>query len=170
MENLIEMKEITKEYRGALAVNKVDFSVRKGEIHALVGENGAGKSTVTKMIVGAIQPTSGTMLLDGQEITFESPRAALLRGIAMVFQETSLVPSLTVAQNLYLGDEPYFNRLRGLYISAQQFLQSLNFSVDPARFRIKSRCCAANDGRDGASGSPQRPADCFRRADSDIDA
>lgn len=134
MENLIEMKRIVKEYRGALAVDNVDFSVRKGEIHGLVGENGAGKSTLTKMIAGAIQPTSGQILLEGQNIAFETPREAVLRGIAMVFQETSLVPSLTVAQNLYLGDEPFFNRLRGIYISAQQFLQSLNFSVDPARF------------------------------------
>lgn len=133
MKSLIELKAVTKEYRGALAVNKVDLLIREGEIHALVGENGAGKSTLSKMIAGAVHPTSGRLLLDGKEIVFDSPRAALQRGIAMVFQETSLVPSLSVAQNLYLGDEPFFNRLRGLYIGAQQFLQSLNFNVDPAR-------------------------------------
>lgn len=133
MKSLIELKAVTKEYRGALAVNKVDLVIREGEIHALVGENGAGKSTLSKVIAGAVHPTSGRILLDDQEIVFDSPREALLRGIAMVFQETSLVPSLSVAQNLYLGDEPFFNRLRGLYIGAQQFLQSLNFNVDPAR-------------------------------------
>ncbi|QEX20356.1 ABC transporter ATP-binding protein [Hypericibacter adhaerens] len=133
MDKLIELIGITKEYRGALAVNKVDFDIRKGEVHALIGENGAGKSTLTKIIAGAVQRSAGRMLVDGRETVFATPREALQGGVAMVFQETSLVPSLTVAQNLYLGDEPFFNRLRGIYISAQQFLQSLNFSVDPAR-------------------------------------
>ncbi|WP_431015379.1 sugar ABC transporter ATP-binding protein [Bradyrhizobium pachyrhizi] len=133
MSRLIELKGITKEYRGSLALNHVNFDTRAGEIHALLGENGAGKSTLTKIIAGAVQPTSGTVKFDGKATRFSSPHDALRQGVAMVFQETSLVPSLTVAQNLFLGDEPFFNRLRGLYISAQQFLQSLNFPVDPAR-------------------------------------
>lgn len=69
----------------------------------------------------------------GEDVQFANPREALAAGVAMVFQETSLVPSMTVAQNLYLGRERAFNRLRGLFISAQQFLQSLNFDVDPTR-------------------------------------
>src|SRR5207253_7938057 len=64
-------------------------------------------------------------------VNYASPFEALSDGIAMVFQETSLVPSMTVAQNIYLGEEKFLNRLRGIYISAQQFLQSLNFTVDP---------------------------------------
>ncbi len=131
MAPLLEMRKITKEYRGVPAVKDVDFTLEKGEIHAILGENGAGKSTLTKIMAGVVDPTGGKMLLDGQEVSFEGPGAALAQGIAMVFQETSLVPSMTVAQNLYLGDEKMFNRLRGLYISAQQFLQSLNFPVDP---------------------------------------
>ena len=71
------------------------------------------------------------MTLNGKEVRFATPFQALEQGIAMVFQETSLVPSMTVAQNLYLGSESFLNRLRGIYISAQQFLQSLNFDVDP---------------------------------------
>jgi simple sugar transport system ATP-binding protein len=130
---LIELRGIGKEYRGAHAVRDVTLAVRRGEIHALLGENGAGKSTLTKILAGAVQPSSGQILLEGQPVTFATPHEALRRGIAMVYQETSLVPSLTVAQNLYLGDEPFFNRLRGLYISAQQFLQKLNFNVDPTR-------------------------------------
>jgi simple sugar transport system ATP-binding protein len=82
-------------------------------------------------MAGAIQPTSGSMHLRGEEVAFASPWEAIEAGIAMVFQETSLVPSMTVAQNLYLGDEKFLNRLRGIYIAAQQFLQSLNFPVDP---------------------------------------
>ncbi|TIV24880.1 MAG: sugar ABC transporter ATP-binding protein, partial [Mesorhizobium sp.] len=118
-------------YRGVPAVKNVSFDLSKGEIHALLGENGAGKSTLTKIIAGVVDATSGKMFHKGVETAYASPHAALEAGIAMVFQETSLVPSMTVAQNLYLGTEKFLNRLRGTYISAQQFLQSLNFQVDP---------------------------------------
>ena len=131
MTPLIEMRQITKEYRGVAAVKNVDFTVLPGEIHALLGENGAGKSTLTKMIAGVTPPSAGEILADGQLALFRTPSEALAHGVAMVFQETSLVPSMTVAQNLYLGNERFFNRLRGLTIAAQQFLQSLNFNVDP---------------------------------------
>jgi simple sugar transport system ATP-binding protein len=131
MTALIEMRAVTKEYRGVRALNAVDFTLEKGEIHALVGENGAGKSTLTKIMAGVTPSSTGRMTLDGREVSFATPAEALSHGVTMVFQETSLVPSMSVAQNLYLGDEKFFNRLRGLYIAAQQFLQSLNFNVDP---------------------------------------
>jgi simple sugar transport system ATP-binding protein len=131
MQPLIEMKSVTKEYRGVAAVTKVDFVLNPGEVHALLGENGAGKSTLTKMMCGVTQLTSGEMLLDGKPVSFQTPAEALANGVAMVFQETSLVPSMTVAQNIYLGDENLFNRIRGLNIAAQTFLQSLNFNVNP---------------------------------------
>ncbi|WP_142627673.1 sugar ABC transporter ATP-binding protein [Rhizobium sp. P007] len=128
---LIEMRSATKEYRGVAAIRNVDFTLMSGEVHALLGENGAGKSTLTKIMAGVTQLTSGEMLLDGRPVTFTTPGEALSNGVAMVFQETSLVPSMTVAQNLFLGEEKLFNRLRGIYISAQQFMQSLNFQVNP---------------------------------------
>jgi simple sugar transport system ATP-binding protein len=131
MSVIFEARALTKEYHGAPAVTDVSLTFEAGEIHALLGENGAGKSTFSKMIAGVVEPTRGEMLLDGKTVSFRTPAAALAAGIAMVFQETSLVPSLTVAQNLYLGDEKFFNRLRGIYIAAQQFFQSLNFPVDP---------------------------------------
>src|SRR5436190_9683618 len=131
MAPIIEMRKVTKAYRGIPAVRDIDFTLEKGEIHAVLGENGAGKSTLTKIMAGVIEATSGTMIYRGKEVQFASPHAALENGIAMVFQETSLVPSMTVAQNIYLGKENFLNRLRGIYISAQQFLQSLNFTVDP---------------------------------------
>ena len=131
MTALLDVRNVTKEYRGVSAVSDVSLTLEAGRVHAILGENGAGKSTLTKMMAGAVAPTRGEILLDGRPITFSSPGEALRNGIAMVFQETSLVPSLTVAQNLFLGDEKVFNRLRGLYIAAQQFLQSLNFPVDP---------------------------------------
>jgi simple sugar transport system ATP-binding protein len=125
------MRGITKAYRGVPAVKNVDFTLNRGEIHALLGENGAGKSTLTKIIAGVVEASTGEMKLDGRVVSFASPFEALRNGIAMVFQETSLVPSMTVAQNIYLGEEKFLNRLRGVYIAAQQFLQSLNFTVDP---------------------------------------
>ncbi len=131
MTALVRTEKISKSYRGVPAVREVDFDLRAGEIHALLGENGAGKSTLTKMLAGAVEPSAGRILLAGQEVRFTSPSAALEAGVAMVYQETSLVPSLTVAQNIYLGSEKFLNRLRGTFISAQQFLQSLNFPVDP---------------------------------------
>lgn len=131
MKSIIKMECVTKSYQGVPAIKEVDFDLHKGEIHALLGENGAGKSTLTKVMAGVVEATSGKMIFHGREVSFTSPHLALNAGIAMVFQETSLVPSMTVAQNLYLGSENFFNRLRGIYISAQQFLQSLNFSVEP---------------------------------------
>ena len=131
MQPLIELRKVSKAFHGVTAVHEVSLELRQGEIHALLGENGAGKSTLTKMMAGVVTVTSGEILLEGQPVKFETPLQALRSGIAMVFQETSLVPSLTVAQNIYLGNEKTFNRLRGMYIAAQQFLQSLNFSVDP---------------------------------------
>jgi simple sugar transport system ATP-binding protein len=131
MEPIISVKNATKEYHGVAVVQDVSFDLYPREVHALLGENGAGKSTLSKIIAGVIEPTRGEITYNGKSISFSGPHAALEAGIAMVFQETSLVPSLTVAQNLYLGSEKAFNRLSGLYIAAQQFLQSLKFHVDP---------------------------------------
>ena len=122
---------MTKEYHGIAAVKSVSWSVQPGEVHALVGENGAGKSTLMKMFAGVTAPTSGTLRAGGREVSFSGPRAASEAGIAMVFQETNLVPSMTVAQNLFLGEEKTINLLRPLYLRSQQLIQSLNFDVDP---------------------------------------
>ena len=128
---VLELRQATKKYAGVPAIDGVDFTLHRGEIHAIVGENGAGKSTLTKVMAGVVQLSSGRMFIDGQEVKPETPNEALHLGVAMVFQETSLVPTMTVAQNLFLGQEKFFNRLRGIYIAAQQFLQSLQFDVDP---------------------------------------
>ena len=131
MTAVLELRNGTKLYRGVPAVHDVSFTLERGEIHALLGENGAGKSTLTKMLAGVVQPTEGEIRVEGRKTELRSPSEALKRGIAMVYQETSLVPSLTVAQNIYLTDRKRFHRLRGIYIAGQQFLQSLNFHVDP---------------------------------------
>lgn len=128
---VIELIKVTKEYRGVPAIKEIDFELRDGEIHALVGENGAGKSTLTKIIAGVTEPTRGVMRYAGKETVFHSPAEALAVGVNMVFQENSLVPSMSVAQNVFLGDEKFFNRVRGVYIAAQQLMGQLNFPVDP---------------------------------------
>ncbi len=132
MTTIVETRKLTKEYRGVPAIKAIDFELREGEIHALLGENGAGKSTLTKIIAGAEEPTAGAAAPSRRA----GPLRLALRSAARAaspwsFRRRSLVPSMTVAQNLYLGDEKFFNRLRGIYIAAQQFLQSLNFPVDP---------------------------------------
>jgi len=131
MTDIVSFQNATKEFRGNPAFKNVDFTLRKGEIHALLGENGAGKSTLTKVLAGLYPLTSGTLLIEGVPHNLSSPAEALKAGIAMVFQETNLVASMTVAQNIFLGEERFFNRLRGINILAQQHLQRLSFHVEP---------------------------------------
>lgn len=131
MKPILELRRATKVYSGVPVIDAVDFDLMPGEVHGLVGENGAGKSTLTKVMAGVVVLTSGEFLLNGDPVSPRSPVDALALGVAMVFQETSLVPTMTVSQNLYLGHENFINRLRGIFISSQQFLQSLNFTVDP---------------------------------------
>jgi ABC-type sugar transport system ATPase subunit len=131
-EPVLSVSKGSKIYGGVHAIEDVDFDLYPGEVHALVGENGAGKSTLCKAIAGAIKLTSGTYCVDGKPVDFHSPRDALAAGICMVYQETSLVPSMTAAQNIELGNEKLLTRFRTLNIQAQQLLQSLNFHVDPA--------------------------------------
>ncbi|RBP18195.1 simple sugar transport system ATP-binding protein/ribose transport system ATP-binding protein [Roseiarcus fermentans] len=131
MTDVVEFRDATKAFRGNPAFRNVNLTLRKGEVLALVGENGAGKSTLTKVLAGLYRLTSGELRLEGAPVQFASPAEALRCGVAMVFQETNLIPSMTVAQNIFLGAENFFNRLRGVNIAAQQHLQSLNFPVEP---------------------------------------
>jgi ABC-type sugar transport system ATPase subunit len=122
----------SKIYGGVHAIESIDFDLYAGEVHALVGENGAGKSTLSKAIAGAIKLSSGDYYVDSKSANFEKPGDALAAGICMVYQETSLVPTMTAAQNIELGNEKLITRFRTLNIQAQQLLQSLNFHIDPA--------------------------------------
>jgi simple sugar transport system ATP-binding protein len=131
---LVEMVKVTKTYRGVHAISDIDFDLSSGEVHALVGENGAGKSTLCKILAGAVQHSGGVLRISGEDVTFRRPHDALRHGIAMVYQETSLVPTMTAAQNIELGHEKLLTRFRSLNISAQQLLQSMNFHVDPAAY------------------------------------
>ncbi|WP_224646840.1 MULTISPECIES: sugar ABC transporter ATP-binding protein [unclassified Mesorhizobium] len=101
----VEMKGVTKSFGGVKALVDVDLRVEKGEIHALLGGNGAGKSTILKVLNGVHVPDTGTILVDGKPLAEISPEASRRAGIAMIFQEMSLIPTLTVAQNVFLTRE-----------------------------------------------------------------
>jgi ABC-type sugar transport system ATPase subunit len=131
-EPILRIVDGCKIYGGVHAIENVNFNLHRGEVHALVGENGAGKSTLCKAIAGAIHLTSGEYYVDGKLAQFQRPGDALAAGIFMVYQETSLVPTMTAAQNIKLGSEKLINSFKKLNIEAQQLLQSLNFHIDPA--------------------------------------
>ena len=103
---LLEMTGITKSFGGVQALKGVDFALQAGEIHGLVGENGAGKSTMMKIIAGVHSGYGGRMTIEGREVNFRSARDALAAGIGMVHQELSIVPDLSVAENVFLGKQP----------------------------------------------------------------
>jgi len=105
-QSALEMRGINKSFAGNPVLADVSLSARAGEVHALVGENGAGKSTLMKILAGVYQPDAGTIAIDGQEVSFARPSDALKNGIAMIYQELSLAPELTVAENIFLGREP----------------------------------------------------------------
>ena len=104
--SILEVREVTKRFPGVVALDEVSFELRAGEVHALVGENGAGKSTLIKVITGVYPPDGGRVFFDGEEVSFASPREAQEAGISTIYQETSLIPLRSVAQNVFLGREP----------------------------------------------------------------
>lgn len=132
--NAVEMIGISKSFFGTKVLNDIDFSVRAGEIHALAGENGAGKSTLMKILQGVYKMDSGEIRVSGDVINLNSFADALSNGIGMVFQEFSLVPDLTVAQNIFLNREPK-TRLRFIadvvsQKKSRQVLANLDLDID----------------------------------------
>ena len=131
----LRMQGISKAFPGVQALNSVDFSVSQGEIHALVGENGAGKSTLMKILTGALTSDSGQISLGNQDVQINNPGDAQALGISMIHQELSLIPYLTVGQNIFLGRESRarvgaFIDWPELYQQAQVLLDRLNVNVD----------------------------------------
>ncbi len=134
---MLETREITKHFGGTRALDRVSFAVRPGEVHALIGENGAGKSTLMKIVSGALRPDSGTIHIEGSAIRIENPHHALQLGISIVHQQSSLVPDLTVAENIFLGRMPKTKLglvdWKTLYCDAAALLRRLEFSLDVHR-------------------------------------
>ncbi|HYD97844.1 MAG TPA: sugar ABC transporter ATP-binding protein [Alphaproteobacteria bacterium] len=103
---LLAARHITKRFGGVVALSDGALTVERGEVHVLIGANGCGKSTLCKIVTGAVAPDGGEILFDGRAVSFASPKAARAAGISVFYQELSLVPQLTVAQNIMLGVEP----------------------------------------------------------------
>ena len=105
-EAFFKMQGISKRYGGVRALEKAELAIEAGTIHAILGENGAGKSTLIKVMAGVVAPDEGTMMMEGREVTFASPAAANQAGIVCIFQELSLIPELSVADNIVISDPP----------------------------------------------------------------
>jgi simple sugar transport system ATP-binding protein len=105
-EYILELDQVSKRFGTVLALNDVTVRLRRGEVHCLLGDNGAGKSTLIKILAGVHQPTRGVYRVDGEPVVLASPRDALDRGIATVYQDLALVPLMSVARNFFLGREP----------------------------------------------------------------
>jgi ABC-type uncharacterized transport system ATPase subunit len=134
-ENAVEMHNISKQFPLVLAIDEANFSVRQGEIHALVGENGAGKSTLMNILYGLLRPDSGSVAVNGKTVHFSGPGDAISRGIGMVHQHFMLIPPLTVAENVVLGREPSrrgFLDLAGAVKIVQELSDQYGLKVDPS--------------------------------------
>ena len=124
---LLEMRGISKSFPGVRALDDVSLTVRAGEVHFLLGQNGAGKSTLMRVLCGAHQPEAGEIRLDGEAVRLHSPADARRLGVAVIFQEFSLVPYLDVAQNVFLGRE---TGRRCMHAEARRLLQTLGVDID----------------------------------------
>ena len=137
MKPVLEVKEIDKKFTGVHAVNKVSFECYPGTVHILEGENGAGKSTILKMLCGLYAPDSGEIYVKGEKVSFMTPMDAQRKNISMVYQEMTVLPNLTVAENIFLnrekeqGNRKYLLNEVALIEATKQLSQQYGISVDP---------------------------------------
>ena len=135
MAEIVQFDRVSKRFGGTIALNGVSFSIREGEVHAVIGENGAGKSTLMKILAGVLQKDSGKIFVGGSETVFRLAGDAQREGISTVYQEPHLVPHMTVAENVFLGREPIkklgwidFNTLNA---RTQEILAQLELAISP---------------------------------------
>ena len=132
---VLEMSGIRKAFAGGVALDGVDLTLQAGEVHMLLGENGAGKSTLMKILSGAYRKDSGEIRLHGRPIEIQNPRDALRHGIRVIYQELNLVPQLSVAENIFLGDAPTHGAglidWRALFDATSKLLAELELNLDP---------------------------------------
>jgi len=133
---VLQMRRIVKDFPGTRALDQVDFEVRSGEVHALIGENGAGKSTLMNVLAGRYDDYRGQTVFDGKKVRIANPRQARDMGIGIIYQELSVLPNLSVAENIMLGEEKtsrWTGRLDRAYLSreARKTIEYLNFDLDP---------------------------------------
>lgn len=133
---ILQLKGIIKDFPGVRALNNVNFDLKPGEVHAILGENGAGKSTFIKIITGVHQPDSGEIFLNGQKVTFSNPTLAREKGIAAIYQNITCFPDMTVTENIFLGHE-YVDRgtkrilWKQMNEKARELLRSIGSEIDP---------------------------------------
>ena len=133
-ELVLQLANIQKHFGGVHALKGVDFELTRGEVHALLGENGAGKSTLIKILTGVYHPDDGALMLKGQPVTIADPIDARHKGIAAIYQELSLIDTLTVAENIFLGNEPVATALgvskkKKLYADSDAFLKRFGIPI-----------------------------------------
>lgn len=137
LENIIEMANITKKFASLFALKEVNFSVKRGEIHALIGENGAGKSTLMNILYGVHKPTSGLIKIEGKETIIKSTRDSIRVGIGMVHQHFSLIPVFSIEENIMLGAEETKNLIfidkKKVREQLREYLSRLEINTDPKR-------------------------------------
>ena len=169
---LLEVVGLSKSYGPVRAVQGLSLDVRVGEVHAICGHNGAGKSTLVKALVGLVKPDEGVIRFDGEELSLRNPHEAQAHGIALVNQELSLVPELSVEDNIFLGglDVPLLYRRRRLSEHARGVLDQLGLRHvqlgDPGRDALDRRAAAR---RDRPPARPRRTPAHPRRADRDAE-
>lgn len=132
--SVLETRKLTKTYPGTTALDEISVSFESGKVHALIGKNGCGKSTLLKIFSGAVEPTSGEVLIDGTPVKFNSPSDAFEKGISTVYQELSLVPGMSVAENIMMGRLPMKGRIidwKKAYSLAEQLLKVMNVDISP---------------------------------------
>ena len=133
MNNILEMRDIVKQYPGVLALDKVSLDLRRGEVHCLVGENGAGKSTLMKVLSGAVKKNSGEILINGKSSDYKSPSESQTLGISIIYQDFKLVPQLSAADNIFLGREikgPFFLHKNEMLAKAAETVKQLGGEIN----------------------------------------
>ncbi len=133
MNNILEIKNITKRFPGVLALNDVSFNIKRGEVHVLIGENGAGKSTLMKILSGVYQPNNGLIYMNDEEVKFNNPKEAQDAGISIIYQEFSLIPYLNAVENIFLGREIIKNGIlakRKMKKEAKNLLKKLDVDIN----------------------------------------
>ena len=113
MESILKVSNLSKSFSGVKALDNIHFELKRGEVHALMGENGAGKSTFMKILIGLLAPDSGEIVFEGQNLKSSKVSDTLKKGISMIHQEILIIPELTVAQNIFLGREKEISARKG---------------------------------------------------------
>jgi ribose transport system ATP-binding protein len=133
-DSILQMVDISKDFSGVVVLQDVNFELKRGEVHAIVGQNGAGKSVLMKILNGVYTRSGGKIILDGQEVRFSNPHDARMAGIGMIYQEFSLIPTMSVARNIFLNREPrkgFLVRDGYMINSAKEILGDLGVDINP---------------------------------------